>query len=168
MLLGNRFQAGTINNEALCRISARYVDVVSFNYYTYHLDKDFLNRIYGWTGGKPMLLSEFYYDSPQDSGLVGGAKRVASQQERGLGYRNYVEQAASLGYVVGIEWFTLVDQSVTGRWFSRYNGESSNTGLIAVSDRPWKVMLAEMMKTNYGIYEVFFGQRPPYVFDNPK
>jgi hypothetical protein len=168
MLLGNRFQAGTINNEQLCRICARYVDVVSFNYYTYHLDKDFLNRIYNWTGGKPMLLSEFYFNSPKDSGLIGGGKQVASQQERGLGYRNYVEQAASLGYVVGIEWFTLVDQSITGRWFSRYNGENNNTGLIAVSDRPWKAMLTEMAKTNYGIYEVVFGQRPPYVYDNPK
>ena len=168
MLLGNRFQAGTINNEQLCRICGRYLDVVSFNYYTYHLDKDFLNRIYGWTGGKPMLLSEFHYNSPKDSGLIGGVKQVASQQERGLGYRNYVEQAAATGFVVGTEWFTLVDQSVSGRWFSHYNGESANTGLIAVSDRPWKAMVAEMAKTNYGIYEVLFGRRTPYVFDNPK
>ena len=41
MLLGNRLQAGTINNQQLCRFMGRYVDVVSFNYYTYDLDKDF-------------------------------------------------------------------------------------------------------------------------------
>jgi hypothetical protein len=168
LLLGNRFQSGTINNEQLCRICGRYVDIVSFNYYTYHLDKDFLNRIYEWTGGKPMFLSEFYFNSANDSGLIGGGKQVDSQLERGLGYRNYVEQAASLGYVVGIEWFTLVDQSITGRWFSYYNGENGNTGLVAVTDRPWKTMLAEMMKTNYAIYDVFFGRRAPFVYDNPK
>ena len=168
MLIGNRFQSGTINNEQLCRISGQYMDVISFNYYTYHLDKEFLNRIYKWTGGRPMILSEFYYNSPKDSGLPGGGKDVSTQQQRGLGYRNYVEQAASLGYVVGIEWFTLVDQSVTGRSFEYYNGENGNTGLVAVTDRPWKAMLAEMMKTNYAVYDVWLGRRPPFVFDDPR
>jgi hypothetical protein len=168
MLLGNRLQSGTINNEPLCRLSGKYLDVVSFNYYTYCLDKQFLNRIYTWTRGRPMFLSEFYYDSPKDSGLPGGGKDVTSQRERGLAYRNYVEQAASLGYVVGIEWFTLVDQSVTGRFFEKYNGENANTGLISVADRPWKTMLAEMMKTNYDIYRVFFGRREPFAFDDPR
>ena len=168
MLIGNRLQPGTINNESLCRLSGKYLDIVSFNYYTYHLDKDFLDRIYRWTGGRPMFLSEFYYDSPKDSGLPGGGKDVSSQRERGLGYRNYVEQAATLGYVVGIEWFTLVDQSFTGRFFEKLNGENANTGLIAVTDRPWKTMLAEMIKTNYGIYKVFFGQRPAFEFDDPR
>ena len=168
LLIGNRFQPGTINNEQLCRISGQYMDVVSFNYYTYHLDKDFLKRIYGWTGGRPMFLSEFYYDSPKDSGLPGGGKDVNSQLERGLAYRNYVEQAATLGFVVGIEWFTLIDQSVSGRFFDKYNGENGNTGLIAVTDRPWKVMLGEMMQCNDHIYQIQFGERAPFVFDDPR
>lgn len=168
MLIGNRLQAGTINNEQLCRLSGKYLDVVSFNYYTYYLDKAFLSRIYQWTGGRPMFLSEFYYDSPKDSGLPGGGKDVSSQLQRGQGYRNYVEQAATLGYVVGIEWFTLVDQSLTGRFFEKFNGENANTGLVAVTDRPWKIMLGEMMKTNYEIYPVFFGERPAFTFDDPR
>ncbi|MCX7046141.1 MAG: beta-galactosidase [Candidatus Sumerlaeota bacterium] len=168
ILIGNRFQSGTINNEQLCRISGKYMDVISFNYYTYGLDKDFLKRIYGWTGGRPMFLSEFYYNSPKDSGLPGGGKDVASQVERGLGYRNYVEQAASLGFVVGIEWFTFEDQAMTGRWFEKFSGENGNTGLLSVTDRPWKEMLAEMMKTNYGIYDVFFSQRAPFTYDDPR
>ena len=168
MLIGNRFQSGTINNEQLCRISGKYMDVISFNYYTYYLDKDFLNRIYKWTGGRPMFLSEFYYNSSKDSGLPGGGKDVSSQLERGLAYRNYLEQSASLGYVVGIEWFTLVDQALTGRFFDYLNGENANTGLIAVTDRPWKTMLAEMMKSNYDIYKVFFGERAPFEFNDPR
>jgi hypothetical protein len=168
MLIGNRLQAGTINNEQLCRISGKYLDVVSFNYYTYYFDKDFLDRIYRWTGGRPMFLSEFYYSSPKDSGLPGGGKDVSSQLERGLAYRNYVEQAATLGYAVGIEWFTLVDQSLTGRYFERFNGENANTGLVAVTDRPWKTMLGEMMQTNYDIYQVFFGRRPAFALADPR
>jgi hypothetical protein len=164
LLIGNRLQPHTIDNEQLCRISGKYLDVMSFNYYTYALDKDLLNRIHGWTGGRPMMLSEFYYNSPRESGLPGGGKDVSSQKERGLGYRNYVEQAASLDYMVGIEWFTLVDQSYTGRFFEKLNGENANTGLISVADRPWRPMLDEMLKTNYDIYKVLLGQRPPFAY----
>ena len=91
---------------------------------------------------------------------------VASQEERGLAYRNYVEQAAALGYVVGIEWFTLVDQSITGRYFEKYSGENANTGLISVTDRPWRAMLDRMVVTNDRIYDVLFGRQPPFALDD--
>ncbi len=165
MMIGNRFQPGTINNEQMCRIAGKYLDIMSFNYYTNGVDKDFMNRIYGWTG-RPMFLSEFYWVGNKESGLSGGSD-VGTQQNRGLAYRNYVEQSASLGYVVGIEWFTLIDQAATGRWFSGMSGERANTGLLNVADRPYKPMLAEMMKTNYDIYNVLDGTRPPFVYDNP-
>ena len=167
MLLGTRLQPVTINDEQLCRISGKHLDVMSYNYYTYDVDKDSLKRIHEWTGGLPMMLSEFFWSSPRDSGLTGG-REVRSQQERGLMYRNYVEQSASLGFVIGIEWFTLIDQSVTGRWFSKYSGESANTGLFSVTDRPWKPMLEEMAKTNHGIYDVLLGQRPPFAWEEAK
>jgi len=165
MLIGNRFQPGTINNEQLCRTAGKYLDIMSFNYYTNPVDKDFLNRIYGWTG-RPMFLSEFYWVGNKESGLSGG-NDVGTQKDRGLAYRNYLEQSASLGYVVGIEWFTLADQAVTGRWFSGFTGERANTGIFNVADRPYKDMVAEMAKTNYDIYNVLAGTRPPYVYDNP-
>ncbi|MDB6075068.1 MAG: hypothetical protein JWO89_2708, partial [Verrucomicrobiaceae bacterium] len=164
LVLGNRLQPVTINDEQLCRLSGKYLDVMSYNYYTYDVDKAFLKKVHQWTGGKPMILSEFFWSSPRDSGLTGG-REVRSQEERGLIYRNYVEQAASLGFVVGIEWFTLIDQATTGRWFSKYNGESANTGLFSVTDRPWKPMAEEMAKTNHGIYEVLQGERPPFAWD---
>jgi hypothetical protein len=131
------------------------------------VDKDFLQRIYRWTGGRPMMLSEFYWSSSKDTGLAGG-RELGSQQERGLAYRNYVEQSAALGFVVGIEWFTLVDQSVTGRWFSGFDGERANSGIIAVTDRPWKAMLKEAVQTNDDIYRVWFGERKPFAFDDPR
>ncbi len=165
LLLGNRFQPGTINNEQLCRIAGKHLDIISFNYYTNAIDKDFLNRIYQWTG-RPMMLSEFTWTCPKQSGLAGGGDLV-TEQERGLAYRNYVEQAATFDYIIGSEWFTLVDQAATGRWFQGFSGEGANTGLISVTDRPWKPMLAEMMKTNYRIYDYVLSQKTPYQFDNP-
>ena len=168
LLIGNRFQPGTINNETVCRLSGQYMDIVSFNYYAYGFDPELLERIRRWMGDRPMFFSEFYFSSPPDSGLTGGGKDLSSQRARGSAYRHYVEHAAGLGYVVGIEWFTLVDQATTGRFFEKYNGEAANTGLISVADRPWKPMLEEMLKTNYDIYQVFFGERSPFVFDDPR
>ena len=167
LLIGNRWQPGTANNEQLCRIAGEYMDVISVNYYTYGLDQAFLNRIHTWSGRKPMMLSEFYWSSDSDSGLSGG-RQVRSQRERGLAYRNYVEQAAALGYVVGIEWFTLIDQARTGRFFEKYNGEKANTGLLNVADRPYKDCVEEMSKANYRIYQVLFGQDKPFRYDDPR
>lgn len=168
LLIGNRFQPRTIDNETVCRLSGKYMDIVSFNYYTYGFDGKLLERVHRWIGDRPMFFSEFYFSATGDSGLTGGGKDVAIQRERGLAYRHYVEHAAALGYVVGIEWFTLVDQATTGRWFEKYNGEAANTGLIAVTDRPWREMLSEMLKTNYGIYDVCSGAHVPFVFDDPR
>jgi hypothetical protein len=168
LILGCRLQSGTINSESLCRIGSKYVDIWSFNYYTYGIDEAFLKKIVEWTGGKPMILSEFYWNSFADSGVSGGVKDVNSQLERGLAYRNYVEHAASLPFVVGVEWFTLLDASQTGVGFGKYNGENPNSGLFSVADRPWKPMITEMVKTNYDIYKVAAGERKPFVFDDPR
>jgi hypothetical protein len=167
LLVGCRLQPGTINDEQLCRIAGKYLDVMSFNYYTNGVDKEFLRRIYHWTGGRPMMMSEFYWGASKESGLAGG-REVSTQQERGLAYRNYVEQCTSLGFVVGIEWFTLIDQAVTGRWFQGFDGERANTGILGVTDRPWKPMLEEAIKTNYRIYDVWFGDKEPFVWDDPR
>lgn len=165
MLLGNRFQPVTINNQRLMTVAGKYLDVMSFNYYTHTVDTDFLKKIHTWSG-KPLLLSEWFYDSPSDSGLR-GLKDVASQEQRGLAYRNYVEQTAATGFVVGETWFLMVDQAATGRYFEKYSGESSNAGLIAVTDRPWKTLLDQAMKTNYTIYDLIQGQRQPFAWNEP-
>ena len=168
MLLGNRWQPGTANDEILVRTAGKYMDVISLNYYTYGLDRSFLERLYEWSGEKPMLLSEWHYCSPSDTGLPGGGPEVSSQQERGLAYRNYVEQAAAMKFVVGCDWFTLLDQARTGRWFERYTGENGNTGIISVTDRPWYAFLDECVKANAAVYEIAFGDRQPFAYDDPR
>ena len=167
MLLGNRWQPGTANNEQLCRIAGKYCEMLSLNYYTYGVDKGYLKRLYDWSGGRPFMLSEFYWASPAGSGLPGGSE-VKTQHERGLAYRNYIEQAGSTGFVVGIEWFTLIDQARTGRWFERFNGEKANTGLFSVADRPYKDFLAEASAANFGIYDVLLGKRAPFEWADPR
>lgn len=167
LLIGDRWMPGTANSEILVRTAGKYFDVVSVNYYTYAIEKTFLDRIHTWSGGKPLLLSEFYFAS-RDQGLTGGARQIGKQRERGLAYRNYVEQAAALGYVVGIQWFSHLDQAATGRFFEGFNGEASNIGLVNVADRPYKEFLAEAMKTNYRIYDIVLGQEKAFAYDDPR
>ncbi|HEX2950249.1 MAG TPA: sugar-binding protein [Armatimonadota bacterium] len=167
MLIGNRWQVPTANNQQLCHIAGHYMDIVSINYYTYGIDKELTDRLYHWAGDKPLMFSEFYFSCQAESGLGGGGGALATQRERGLAYRNYVERAASLGYVVGIEWFASIDQALTGRFF-QVNGENANIGLVNVADRPYKDFLAECMKTNYNIYPIVFGEMAPFVFSDPR
>lgn len=167
LLLGNRWLSSTANDDIVVRIAGKYLDVVSANYYTYELETNFLKRIHTLSGGRPVLLSEWHYGAT-NQGLSGGARQVKSQQERGLGYRNYVEQAAALGFVVGQEWFSYLDQPLTGRWFERDNGEKGNIGLVNVADRPYKEFLAEATQANFGVYDVLLGQKEPFRYEDPR
>lgn len=168
MLIGNRWQPGTANSETLCRVAGRYMDVISVNYYTCGIDAAFIRRLYEWSGRKPQIWSEFYFTATQESNVAPSNMDLATQRERGLAYRHYVEGAAALGFVVGVEWFTLIDQAVTGRFFEGLNGERANTGLFNVADRPYADLLAEMSKTHAAVYGVWLDGRAPYVLDNPR
>ncbi len=168
LMVGNRWQPGTANNEALCRAAGKYMDVVSINYYTLGVDQDFIGRVHQWVGNKPMMWSEFFYTSAAESSCGSGNADMATQKARGEAYRQYVEQGAALGYVVGIEWFTLIDQAVSGRWFEKLNGERANTGLFGVTDRPYKDMIEQMAIANRDVYHVWLDGQRPYVIDDPR
>lgn len=166
LLMGSRWTPATANNEDVVRIAGRYLDVVSVNYYTYGIERGFLSKIHDWSGGRPILLSEWYY-SATDHGL-GATKEVASQAARGLGYRNYVEQSAATGWVVGSEWFTYADQAATGRFFEGYNGEGNNTGLVDVTDRPYAALVNAVRATHARIYDVLLGKSVPFACDDAR
>ena len=143
LLIGNRWQPGTANDEQLVSIAAKYQDVISVNYYTYGIDRAFVDRIHRWSGGKPQMWTEFHWGSTAESGPP-GRQDLPSQTARGKAYRDYVEGAAATGYVLGIQWFQLIDQPFTGRWFEGLTGEGYAIGLFTVTDRPYQDMLAQM------------------------
>ena len=140
---------------------------ISVNYYTRQIDREYLDRLHRWSGGKPLLLSEWHFTCIPESGLPGGLGNVATQRERGLAYRNYVEQAAAIDYVIGVEWFTLIDQARSGRFFERNTGERGNTGIFAVTDHPWMDFVAEVVKTNVRIEDILHRRVEPFRFDVP-
>ncbi|AZN39071.1 S-layer homology domain-containing protein [Paenibacillus albus] len=167
MMLGDRYLVNTMNNtdirEMISRVAGKYLDVLSYNYYTYDLD---MNRIKKMSelANKPLIFTEFHYGEPTQ-GLTGGVRVLDNEQEKGEAYRNYVEKAAASGVVVGAHWFEYLDQAATGRWFQGYNGESYGIGLLNVADRPYKTMLSSVKETNDHIYDVLLGSKQPYSFD---
>ena len=82
--------------------------------------------------GKPVLIGEFHFGA-LDRGLPStGLEGVASQEERGVAYRRYVEAAAADPNVVGTHYFVLNDQEVLGR----FDGENFQIGFVDVCHRP--------------------------------
>ncbi|MCR2805618.1 sugar-binding protein [Paenibacillus soyae] len=169
LLLGDRWltlpMQSTKIRGILAEEAGKYMDVISINHYNRNLDTDMLNDVYAKSGGKPILLSEWSYGTAEQglNPIVLGA--AATEEERMLRYRNYVEGAASLGYVVGTHWFDYVDQAATGRWFEGHTGESYNTGLINVADRPYTRFLEGVMETNNRVYDVLLGNAQPFRHD---
>lgn len=166
MLIGSRLTPHTAANEDVVRISGKYLDVISVNYYTYDIQKDFLKKIHDWSGGRPILLSEWYYSSTEQG--LGAGKEVRDQNERGLGYRNYIEQSAATGFVVGSQWFIYTDQAITGRFFSGFNGEGNNTGFVDVTDRPYEPLVNAARTTHARIYDVILGKEKAFAYDDAR
>ncbi|WP_211326569.1 DUF7594 domain-containing protein [Paenibacillus flagellatus] len=167
LLLGDRWLTTPTNNAKLrgflAEAAGKYMDVISINHYAKNLDKTMLRHVNEASGGKPVMLTEWGFGT-KEQGLTAPIL-VENQTERALRYRNYVEGAASLGFVVGSHWFTYLDQAATGRWSEGFNGEKYNFGLVNVADRPYKTFLEGVMATNHDIYSVALGERPPFYHD---
>ena len=129
LYLGSRFSAVPPDEAALA--SAKYCDVVSYN-------------IYGKTNtvlsrgqqivkfDKPVLIGEFHFGALDRGMFSGGMVRVASQQERGFQYAEYLKTALAQPWCVGAHWFQYVDEPLT----SRGDGENFNIGFVSIADVP--------------------------------
>ncbi len=166
LLIGSRLTPGTANNKDAVEIGGKYLDVVSINYYGYTIEKAFLDKVYERSGGKPMIFSEWYFSSVSKG--LGAHVEVKDDGERGLAYRNYVEQSAALPYVVGSQWFIYTDQALTGRFFQGFHGEGNNTGFVDVADRPYVELVEAAKLTHDRIYDVMMGKTPPFAFDDSR
>ena len=112
--------------------SSRSFDVYSLNAYNIATDPKVLGKVYQ-ISGRPILIGEFHFGVP-GRGLGAGLVQTRDQQERGVAYRYYVEQAAAFPALIGTGWFQWVDQPSPGRM----DGENYNIGLVDVTDRPYR------------------------------
>jgi hypothetical protein len=152
--LGLRFGGGVPPAEMLQ--ASKAFDVYSMNVYSTAVNVKVMEEIYRVTG-LPIIVGEFHFGVP-GRGLAPGLVQVRDQEERGLAYRYYVEQAAAFPAFIGSSWFQWVDQPSTGRM----DGENYNIGLVDVTDRPYTELIEAMKTTHRRLYEVHAGKALPY------
>lgn len=83
---------------------------------------------------------------------------VASQEERGKAYRNYIEHGLSRNELIGIHYFQWLDQPILGR----FDGENYNIGLLTIAHTPYEELVDAMKESNLKIYEIITGGVPVY------
>ncbi len=150
--LGLRF--GSRAPEEMIRAS-RVFDVYSMNSYTYSLNPTDIETAYRLTG-RPILIGEFHFGT-LDRGLAAGLRQTANQEERGVAYRYYVENAAAMPPLVGLHWFEWVDEPPTGR----DDGENYNIGFVDVTDQPYRELVEAAKITHHRLYAIHTGKEAP-------
>jgi hypothetical protein len=152
MILGVRF-GGRVAPE-LVRASKSF-DIYSLNNYAYAVNADEIEKIRTQID-RPILIGEFHFGTP-GRGMTPGLKQTANQEERGVAYRYYVENAAADPSIVGTHWFQWLDEPNTGR----FDGENYNIGFVDVADRPYPELVAAAQATHRRLLEVHSGKTPP-------
>lgn len=156
MNLGYRFANPYAVNRKVADICAKHFDIMSFNCYAIQPDHKLMDRLLEWTN-LPMLIGEFHFGAV-DRGLGQSLFQVAGQKERGDAYRYYVEQGFSHPGLVGVTYFTWMDEDVMGR----FDGENYNCGLIDVTNLPYREQTEAMMQTATRLHDVHDGKETPF------
>jgi hypothetical protein len=137
--------------------SADSLDVFTINSYNMVPPADVIAEIARRTR-KPVMIGEFHFGA-LDRGLPStGLRGVASQEERGVAYRRYVEAAAANPNVVGTHYFILNDQEVLGR----FDGENFQIGFVDVCHHPYRELVEAATRSHEAMYDVMQGKAKPF------
>lgn len=159
LILGSSLTPGWHSSYEWEVAAVGYVDALSFDYYV--SDPAWIDPYLKYD--IPILLLEYSF-VVGGRGLPGFHTTVSTQRERGLYYRQFIEQLAALPQFVGAGWFLLYDQPVTGR-NPGGGGECHNFGLINQQDQPYEEMLEEVQKTSRRLYDIHAGMLKPFTMD---
>jgi hypothetical protein len=141
--------------DDIIKASKGHFDVFSINVYGYSINQNTLQKIYDLTG-LPIIIGEFHFGTP-GRGLAPGLAQTRNQEERGVAYRYYVENAAAHPALIGTHWFQWIDQPSTGR----NDGENYNIGFLDVTDRPYTELVDAAKETFNRLLDVHSGKIPP-------
>lgn len=122
------------NRLEIARIAARYTDVVSFNQYRYTLED------FSLPSGvdRPVLVGEFHFGALTNGMLHTGLRSVRDPSQRSEAYIHYVESALRNPNIIGVHWFQMYDEPLTGRG----DGENYQIGFLDICDKPYKETIA--------------------------
>ena len=107
---------------------------------------------------KPFAVLEFSFTNHRRGFACGSSTVVKTEADRGTAFRIYTEKMAADPLCVGTGYFILYDQPVTSRG---HDAEAYNFGLIDVTDRPYREMLAGVKAANARLFDVHAGKLEP-------
>ena len=151
--LGIRF--GALPPDEVIRMG-RLFDVYSHNIYEYVPDRAWIAKLYQLTG-RPLLIGEFHFGTPT-AGRAAALMQVANEKERGIAYRYYMEQMASMPSFVGAHWFAWGDEPVTGRM----DGGNYSFGYLDVTDRASDDFIQGVVAAHQRLLQVHLGKASPF------
>ncbi|KRF43729.1 beta-galactosidase [Paenibacillus sp. Soil787] len=131
-------------------------DVFSINCYQFQPDRELIERI-SKRLERPVMIGEFHFGAADAGMLAYGIRAVTTQEDRGLAYLYYVEQAAVIPELIGVHYFQLNDQPVLGR----FDGENYQIGAVDVCQRPYQAFVDQMKLAHRNMYEVRIGRKQP-------
>ena len=105
----------------------------------------------------PVMIGEFHFGALDAGPTATGLEAVASQHERGVAYRHYVERVAAHPCGVGCHYFQCYDQFALGR----FDGENYNIGLFDICLQPYPEMMRASRECAAGVYAVRAGRQAP-------
>ena len=147
--LGLRF--GSSAPPEIVRAS-KVFDVYSFNNYSYSVNQREIDKVRSLID-RPIVIGEFHFGTP-GRGMTPGLRQASSQEERGVAYRYYVENAAADPSIIGAHWFQWIDEPSTGR----FDGENYNIGFLDVTDQPYRELVDAAKITHRRLASVHAGK----------
>ena len=154
--MGIRFGDPDGLGEDVLKACATAFDVFSFNCYMEAPKFKMMDRAMEIMD-LPMIIGEYHFGTV-DHGLAQSLWQVEDQQQRGVAYRYYTENAYAHPALVGTGYFQWCDQEMSGRG----DGENYNCGLVDVTDRPYAEQVAAMSETAKVLFDVHSGTKLPF------
>jgi len=140
-------------NDSDWALIAAHVDVIGYDRYADQFADDAFSKLLASTD-MPAYCGEFSYPSDFDGlrGFGRYATRVSSEEDAGLAYERWIDDAATNPHVVGGGWFEYHDEPITGRGSGHGQdltyGEDYAFGLYTEQDQPRWTLLTHMRKAN--------------------
>jgi hypothetical protein len=142
--LGSRLHSSAKNNIAVLKAAEKYLDVISINYYGHWDLTPKENELWGKLQ-KPFIITEFYTkgDDTKMENLSGAGWIVATQQDRGIHYQNFLLSLLTNKNFIGLHWFRYQDNDPKDNTADPSNLDS-NKGMVNV-DYEWYIPLVNAM-----------------------
>jgi hypothetical protein len=154
LYLGSRLLGTSARKHGVLRGCAKYVDVLSVNYYYAWSPDRRLTASWLEHTGKPYLITEWYAKGV-DSGMgnaSGAGWLVKTQADRGRFYQNFTLGLLDDPGCVGWHWFKYIDND-PANLDSDPSNRDSNKGLVTNRYQPYEPLIEQVKALNARAYE---------------